>query len=685
MLILTEKSSVAKDFAETFSAKKFGDCYKSNNITITWCVGHLFTLADSEFYDPKFKNWNLEDLPIIPQKFQYVKTTAAPHTSEVLKLLKEAYSKKDEILIATDADREGELIARIVLSQAGISDISNCKRFWVSQALTPEVIKEGLNNSKPLSDYDDLAKQGYARQRTDWLIGINFSRFVSIGNSVVFPVGRVQTAILCEIAKRNFQVKNFKPVPYNELEAVISDDNKNKIKAYLLNPKTQKTSFELNDEHFKSALSLYGKNISSVQSDTIQKTVKPEKLLNLNALQKIAYKTYGYSPEKTLEIAQKLYETYKCLSYPRTPSRVMGDANVELFKSKFNFLKSIFPELSGFCDENLITEENKHIFNSEQLEAHHALIPLKRISEEAEQQEKNVFSIVVESFFKVCMPDFKYNEKTMTFDCEGFKFRATLKEIVQEGHHILERRNVTAMNDKNNDVQEVKSFNEKNCHIESVSKLDKKTQSPKEYSIDTLLTFMEKPKGDSQEKLLSLGTPATRAEIITKLFSMQYVREEKKKLYATDKAMWLLTQLSKDNELAKIANVNQTTFWENELKENPELFEQHIKEYISGCIRPEIKLKYEKASPGNCPICSSRILEGKQNFYCSRKTEDSKSDFTIWKNTFGTTLTFEDVKQILSGGKTKTKSCKNKEGKTYKAQIRLGADKKLELIYQNKK
>lgn len=683
MLILTEKPSVASDFAQTFGAKRFEDYFKTSDITITFCKGHLFELAQPDYYNPSFKNWNIKDLPIIPEKFAYLKTAAAAsHTTVVLKLLKEATQRNEEIIIATDADREGELIARIVLQQAGIKDISNCKRFWVSQALTPDVIAEGLKTAKPLSDYNSLASQGYARQHTDWLIGMNFSRFISIGNQTVFSVGRVQTAVLCEIAKRNFQVKNFVPTPYNELEAVIQDNNSTTIKANLINPKDNKTTFLPDEQYMINALNeCQNKKIDSAKSKTIQKINKPEKLLNLNALQKAAYKLYGYTPEKTLEIAQTLYEKHKVLSYPRTPSRVMGDDNVDLFIKKFELLKSQYSGLSGLCDTNLIKQENKHIFNSENLEAHHALIPLKNISDEATEEERNVFNIVVENFFKVCMPDYIYNEKTIFFYVDKYIFKAIIKETTQEGFHATEkdRRKITAI--EKDEMQEVSSFNENECFIKQLQKLSKQTTSPKEYSIDSLLTFMEKPKGDNQEKLLGLGTPATRAEIISNLFQKQYIVEEKKKLYATQKAIWLLTQISKDNELAKIANVNQTTIWENELAQNPEAFEKHIVEYITLCMKPEIKDVYEKESPGNCPLCKSKIKETKINFRCSSEN----CDFAIWKNTFGTTLNFEDAKAILENKKTGLKNCKNKEGKTYKAYIRFGDDFRLVPEYQKKK
>ena len=420
---------------------------------------------------------------------------------------------------------------------------------------------------------------------------MNFTRFVSTGNHEIFSVGRVQTAVLCEVAKRNHDVKNFVPKPYNELEADIRDSNGNIIKALLVNPKDNKCAFEPNDSYLLSAIGkCSGHRTDFARSDSVLKTSKPEKLLNINALEKEAYKRFGYSPEETLNIAEELYNEHKCLSYPRTPSRVMGDSNVELFKEKFELLQSTYPEISGFCNSSLIADSNKHIFDSSKLESHHALIPLAKLPESADQKQKNVFGIVIESFFRVCMDDYKYNEKTILFSCNGFTFKSVIKDTVQEGWKAYDRRNVTAMDNqkKEGEIQEVRNFNENNCLITSLKKLDKKTTPPKEYSIDTLLTFMEKPKGDTEEKLVGLGTPATRADIVQKLFKTDYIIEEKKKLYATKKGLWLLTFLSKDKELAKIANVNQTTYWENELAANPELFEQHIREYVAVSMKPEM-------------------------------------------------------------------------------------------------
>ena len=683
VLILTEKLSVAKDFADALHAKKSDGCFRNQDITITYCQGHLFELCQPSFYDKKYGKWDVADLPIIPRTFRYEKIpSAAKQTKIVLSLLKE--HKSDEIIIATDADREGELIARTALSEAGITDISQCRRFWVSEALTQSVIAAGLENAKPLSSYNELARQAYARQRADWLVGINFTRLVSSGNTEVFPVGRVQTAVLFQIALRNHQAKNFAPQPYFELEAEFMDKSGSKVKALLINPETGKTRFDRKSPYFQSAqASLPGSKITDTTENSILRTERPPRLLNINALQKEAYRRHGYTPEKTLSIAESLYNSLKCLSYPRTPSRVMGDNNADLFLQKFDQLSADYPELSAHCNRDLITAENKHIFNSESLESHHALIPLAPLPASASEEEKNVFTIVLENFLTVCMDDHKYNEKSITFCCGSYQFVATVRELVQKGWKAV-CRNITAEEDSV--IQTAASFDENDCSITSVRPLEKKTTPPKEYSIDTLLSFMENPvdsDNDGGEKLAGLGTPATRADIIQKLFLRGYVIEQKKKLYATEKALWLLTFLSKDRELSKIANVSQTTYWESELKIDPELFERHIKEYVASCIKPSLCETYSKEPVGSCPLCKSPVTEQKLSFSCIRWKERPPCTFRIWKTFHNAAVTADDAKIMLSGLATRTKSCKSKDGKAYKAKFRLNTDGILEQIFAN--
>jgi len=677
MLILCEKPSVAKDFAAALGASGKRGYYQGDGLTITYCVGHLFELLEPEDYDPKYKKWTFQDLPIIPQPFRYQMNESTKDQGEtVMRLLKS--HAKDEVLIATDAGREGELIARIALEQAGITDTSRFRRFWVSEALTAHVIQEGIQNAKPLSEYDAICAQGFARQRADWLVGMNLSRYMSIGNPPpTFSTGRVQTAVLSCIASRNAEVKNFTAVPYRELEASLRSGD-TIIKALLQNPETGKSAFfRVNEPNLLAAAAeCKDGKIDSIDSESNEKKQKPEKLLNITGLQKAAFKKFGYKPEETLAIAQRLYETHKCLSYPRTPSRVMGDNNVDLFREKFELLQRTF-DRSAFCDPSLISAENRHIFNSTQLEDHHALIPLAPVPPEANEKERNVYGIVLKSFFTVCMPDFLFKEKSLRFHIGPHVFAAKIREVVQLGwKEAFQEKDEEE--DSGEKEQEVTGFDEQNCSVASLKMLEKKTAPKKEFAIDSLLAFMENPRGDGEEKLIGLGTPATRAEIIKTLFAREYLTEEKKKLYATDRGRFLLEQLSESAELKKMTDVAQTTEWEQRLAADPKAFEKEIAEYVARCVSQTDgaeRAAYQRTPVGECPLCKSPVIETKLSYGCSAYKTERKCGFTIWKTIAGASVSPADATLLLIGQKTKVKKCKNKEQKPFEAAFALQGGK----------
>ena len=667
MLILCEKPSVARDFAAALGASPKKGFFECNAAVITYCVGHLFELCDPEDYDPKYKKWALDALPIIPDKFRYHMNPGTHDQARlVLDLLKK--HKGGDVLIATDAGREGELIARIAVREAGVADISRFRRFWVSEALTPDVIRNGILNALPLSEYDSLSAQAFARQRADWLVGINLSRLMSIGNPPPpWSVGRVQTAVLSAIGERNNEVKNFAAVPYKELEAFAVPENRIGIDVLLENPKTGKSAFFSDDEEYLLSAKKYcdEKDVDSVDVESVEKRKKPEKLLNITGLQKKAYKKFGYKPEETLSLAQSLYETHKCLSYPRTPSRVMGDNNVDLFLEKFELLKdkSLF---SSFCDPSLINIHNKHIFNSSQLEDHHALIPLNKLPDAATEKERNVYNIVLESFFTVCMPDFVFNEKSLRFHVASYIFTSMIREIIQPGWKESIQKVPVSNEDIDDDdicVIEVDGFDETRCRVTELHILEKKTLPKKEFAMDTLLSFMEHPKGEGDSKLSGLGTPATRAEIIKKLFSSDYVKEDKKKLYTTERGRFLLEQLSKNELLNSLTDVSNTTDWEERLSKNPQAFEKEIADFVIECVKSgSSRTTFQRPSLGACPLCGRPVYETKLSYSCSGYKEDPKCSFTIWKTISGAPINQNDVHLLLNGQKTKVKKCKGKKG-----------------------
>jgi DNA topoisomerase-3 len=688
MLILCEKPSVAKEFAETLGCARKNGYYEGGGTVITYCVGHLFEPCGPEAYNPEMKKWRVEDLPIIPGEWKYEKTEGTGEQADtVLKLLKR--HEREEILIATDAGREGELIARIVLREAGIREEGRIRRFWVSEALTAEVIREGMAEAKPLKEYEKISRQGYARQHADWLVGINLTRYMSIGNAGgVFSVGRVQTAVLSAVAARNAERAGFVPTRYIALKAEIEGKDGKRVSGVLINPRTGKAAFTEEERGYVEGAERYcrGRPDAEGEAEIERKTEKPEKLLNITGLEKEAYKRYGYSPEKTLDLAQSLYERHKCLSYPRTPSRVMGERNVELFREKYETLKQAYPELSEYTDPSLIREDNRHLFNSAALEDHHALIPLRELPGEATEEEGNVYGIVLRSFFTACMPDYVYDEKKMKFTCGGYVFQAVIREVLEEGWKRTVRGAAAAAAEE---IPEVRGFDEKGCRIAETERENKKTTAPKDYSIDTLLAFMENPKGEGGEKLSGLGTPATRGEIIKTLKERGYVEEDGKKLIATEKGRYLLGELGKDGELKKLTEVGTTTKWEKELEEDPERFEEETGRYIRSCITGgKERGRYERAALGECPVCGKKIVEGKKNYYCEGyKGEEGKKGcgFVIWKETAGAAVTAEDARILLEGKTTGIKKCVTKAGKKFRAAFKLERGGILSLIFTESK
>ena len=350
----------------------------------------------------------------------------------------------------------------------------------------------------------------------------------------------------------------------------------------------------------------------------------------------------------------------------------MGDNNVELFREKFERLKDN-ADISRFCDPSLISADNRHIFNSDQLEDHHALIPLAVLPGSADEKERTIYSIVLSSFFTVCMPDFVYKEKSLRFHIGPYVFTSSIREVIQAGWKEA------FQNDGSDDSeQEATAFDGQNCSIAGFKILEKKTAPKKEFAIDTLLAFMEYPRGESNEKLSGLGTPATRAEIIKTLFSREYLIEEKKKLYATRRGRFLLEQLSRNAELGKMADAAQTTEWEQRLGSDPQAFEQEIADYIGRCVKADNtagRPAFQKTELGKCPLCKRPVFETKMGYACSGCKSDPQCRFVILKTIAGASVSPTDASLLLIGQKTKVKKCTSKKGQHFETSFTLQGGK----------
>ena len=586
MLILTEKPSVAKDFAKALGCNfsSADKCFKSadGSIFISNCVGHLFELNEPAVYNPEFKSW--KKLPVIPEQFHYhVSPELKDAARIVVGLLKN--HKNDEILIATDADREGEIIARECLKAAGISDISRIRRFWVSQALTPVVIKDGISKAKALGNYDLLSEQGFARQHSDWLVGINGTRFITNKSGTLFPVGRVQTAVLSAISERCLAIKNFVPEKYYEIFGEFNPPNGAKIKGIYVDS-TGNT--KLKDTFLANELKRYlNSPVKCLEVKSEKKESLPPQLYSLNDLQKDAFRYFNYSAEKTLKLVQKLYEDYKCVSYPRTPSKVMGSQNVQLCSDLYQKFLTQYLEYFVLHPFYKIDASNKRIFNDSKLEAHHAIIPLEKLPVGASGDEENIYNLILERFMLAFAPVHVYEKQTVMLCVGNYQFKVEGRKILDEGWQKF-RRFTRLLKEKDEDKEEVQildSIDWNNLTLGSVEPVQKTTKPPKHFNEASILAFMENPKGESEDKKLAgIGTPATRHTFVPKLLRSKYIEIQNNNLVITRNGEKLLHLVS-ETPLAALADVGETTRWEENLAQNPAAFESEIKDFISSSVK----------------------------------------------------------------------------------------------------
>jgi DNA topoisomerase-3 len=691
MIILTEKPSVARAFADALGVPRKDNFWENGGYCIVNALGHLLEDYLPEDYDPALKKWTLENLPIIPGDVKY---KAIAKTKDQLTVVKNCFDrhKNDPLLLATDAEREGELIGAEILDYVGFKNYSNAKRFWVSEALTPEVINAGIKNAKPLEEYASYREQGFARQHADWLVGMNLTRLVSLKSGKLLHVGRVQTALLCAIHAREKSIVNFTPERFFEATAVLESVSPVSVK--LINPD--------NDE-FPTRFSNDSKTLAEIKAEKDflstgviteiekeKKTIPPPQLFNLTALQKEAHKKFSYPPEQTLEIAQSLYEKHKCLSYPRTPSRVMGDENVELVKDIYEKLISDYEgvkDISG-SDPSLISADNKRLFNSAELQDHHALIPLAKLPPGCSGDEINIFYLVFERFFTILKPPYVYNSVKIAADVfsdnKRFKFKGTGIEVINLGWK-------TKLDDDDEDGEKLENYTGlekgKEYRVSSVEIDEKKTEPKKHYTFSSLLQLMENPRNDDGKRLAGLGTPATRGAILQKLVERKYVSQKGKNILISDDGKFLVENILKNNDLAAFVSIPETTRWEERLHENTAAFLDGIKDFVRRAVTQTDMETYrhEKTPLGKCPLCGGGVYEGKKNYYCGNYKGGKPCNFAIWKEICGAAVSPAEAQALLSGKKTKMKKCvSGKTGKEFKAAFYLSADKIL-MQFEDKK
>jgi len=537
-LVLTEKPSVAKDIAKGLGKAVFEkDHIKCGEYVIVWAYGHLLEIDDGV----AGKTWSLQELPIFPEKFRYKATNKHFWT------LKEFIQKAKEVIVATDAGREGELIARLILLQSGWKGWDRTYRLWTSSALTPEVVRKELKNLKPIKDFDSLYWSALARQHADWLVGINLTRAVSLkAGSGVWSVGRVQTPTLALVVQRTLERENFKPEPYFLVKAIFSKEGKSYEGLLLFRPDEavedlQEDKGRLSEAKAKEIV----KELEGLSFGKVEKVLKkikkepPPKLYSLTSLQRRANELFGWSASKTLAVAQKLYEELKCISYPRTDAEYLSEANKELVREVMKKLRmyELLPKVEVV---------GKRVFDDSKLTDHHAIIPLDRLPEGARSDEEKLYSLIVKRFKAVFMDDYVYETVKVFTSLGRYVFVSLGKRTLSLGW-----RKEEGLEDKEQDLSFLKEG--ENVQKEKLYVQKKFTQPPPAYTEGSLLKEMER---------LGLGTPATRASIIDTLKDRGYVVMHKKALVATRKGKSLVAFL----QGSKLVSAEMTSEWERKLE-----------------------------------------------------------------------------------------------------------------------
>ncbi|WP_157418375.1 DNA topoisomerase III [Bacillus cereus] len=619
-VVIAEKPSVARDIARVLKCDKKGNGYlEGSKYIVTWALGHLVTLADPESYDVKYKKWNLEDLPMLPER---LKLTVIKQTGKQFNAVKSQLLRKDvnEIIVATDAGREGELVARWIIDKVKLN--KPIKRLWIS-SVTDKAIKDGFANLKPGKAYDNLYASAVARSEADWYIGLNATRALTTRFNAQLNCGRVQTPTVAMIASREDEIKNFKAQTYYGIEAQTME----KLKLTWQDANGNSRSF--NKEKIDGIVkSLDKQNATVVEIDKKQKKSFSPGLYDLTELQRDANKKFGYSAKETLNIMQKLYEQHKVLTYPRTDSRYISSDIVGTLPER---LKACgVGEYRPFAHKVLQNpiKPNKSFVDDSKVSDHHAIIPTEGYVNFSAftDKERKIYDLVVKRFLAVLFPAFEYEQLTLRTKVGNETFIARGKTILHAGwKEVYENR--FEDDDVTDDVKEqILPHIEKGdtLTVKLLMQTSGQTKAPARFNEATLLSAMENPTKymDTQNKQLAdtlkstggLGTVATRADIIDKLFNSFLIEKRGKDIHITSKGRQLLDLVPEE-----LKSPTLTGEWEQKLeaiakgKLKKEVFisemKNYTKEIVSEIKSSDKKYKHDNISTKSCPDCGKPMLE----------------------------------------------------------------------------
>lgn len=617
LLVLAEKPSVGRDLARVLNCNKKGNgFFEGEKHIVTWALGHLVTLADPEAYDEKYKAWSLEYLPMLPE---HLKLVVIKQSARQFSIVREQLLRSDVsgIVIATDAGREGELVARWILQKSGVK--KPLKRLWIS-SVTDKAIKEGFSKLKDGREYENLYQSAVARSEADWFVGINATRALTCKYNAQLSCGRVQTPTLAMIANREEEIKNFVPKKYFGITAAS-----NGLQLTWQDSATKSAS-TFNKEHRDKVLeTLQNKDaVITTVDKSLKKTWSPQ-LYDLTELQRDANKFFSYSAKETLSIMQKLYEQHKVLTYPRTDSRYLSTDIVETLKDRVKAC-SVGP-YSKFCAKLLRNpiSGSKSFVDDSKVSDHHAIIPTEEspMLSSFNDKERKIYDLVVKRFLSVLYPPFEYEQTTIRAAISDQTFTAKGKRVISQG--FREIYDGLDHDDDGDDSQSLPELNKGDTlKISRITPTSGETKPPAPFNEGTLLSAMENPvkyMNTSSKELIrtisevhGIGTVATRADIIEKLFNSFLVEKRGKDLFITSKGKQLLELVP-----AELKSPLLTAEWEQKLTEiskgtlNKNTFLNEMRAYTKEVVN-DIKgsgkqFKHDNMTRTKCPDCGKFMLE----------------------------------------------------------------------------
>ena len=672
-LVITEKPSVAQAYAKVLGATSRQDSYlEGGGYLVSWCVGHLVELAPPNLYDEKYVKWSVADLPILPEKWQYLVSASTKRQFGVLKKLMHR-EDVESIVCATDAGREGELIFRLVYQQAGCK--KPVSRLWLS-SMEDAAIREGFARLKPSTEYDALYNAALCRERADWMVGINATRLFSCLYGHPLAVGRVMTPTLAMTVVREAAISAFVPEKFYTVALALAEGSTASSKRF-----SQKADAE-------ALLSACRKEASTAvqKVERKEKAENPPLLYDLTTLQRDANRLLGFTAQQTLTYAQSLYEK-KLITYPRTDSRFLTEG-----------MAASLPDLvtesaKAFGVEDTIPVHAQQVIDGRKVTDHHALLPTASMAKAdlsaLPAGELSILRLISVRLFCAVGEPHRYAETTLTTTCAGEEFTAKGKVVLSEGWKSVERTVLGDILGKKKEPPILPDVQEQSeCGISGAELKEGNTSPPHHFTEDTLLHSMETASAESMPEGVErqgIGTPATRAATIEKLVAKGFLErkgdKKTKALLPTDKGKALITVMPEE-----IQSADMTADWETKLlriergEMDPNEFMTEIKDMISSLVNTTEVVKganmlMKNKVAGICPNCGNSVVERERGWFC----ENRECRFALWKDNayfkrLGKHLDARMVDKLLRDGRVRLKDCKSPKGKTYNATVLLAAE-----------